>query len=74
MKRNKTSKRKLVSKKPSALTEFERLEIGEYTKEERDRLFGLAIGNMVMDGLISPKEYREYLSNIRKWLAEELDS
>lgn len=71
---NKTSKRKRGRKNRSGLSKFERLELSEYTKDEREQMFRDAIAELGVLGAISPSEFKEYLSNIGKWLAEELDN
>ena len=46
----------------------------EYTHDELLTLFLLAAEMMASDGIISPTEYKTYIANMSKWLAEELDN
>lgn len=71
---SKTSKGKRVRKKIRGLSVYDRLELSEYTKDEREQMFRDAIAELGVLGAISPSEFKEYLTNIGKWLAEELDN
>lgn len=65
--------KKNISKKLKKLTDYEFLEISEYTQEERVELFTRAIHEMVAKGLLTPAEAKDYLKNINKWLLELLE-
>jgi hypothetical protein len=59
-------------KRERSLSDYEYLELKEYTPKELGELFTAAIYNMAADGILTPKDAKEYLSNIHKWLQEEL--
>jgi hypothetical protein len=56
------------------LTDYEFLELSEYTHEERLELCVWAIEDMSSKGLIDPSTAKHWLENIDKWLREEFDN
>lgn len=71
----KPSKRKRadVSSRNVKLSPQDYLDLLELTQTERAELFKAAIEDMASKGILAPKEAKEYLTNVEKWLLELLE-
>lgn len=63
-----------VKKDRKKLNDYEFLELKEYEKDELLEMFVMAICEMSDRGVLSPRDTKEYLANIQKWLIEELEN
>ncbi len=67
-------RKKLKNAKPRELSAFDYLELKEYDQNELLDLFNSAIYDMAKKGILNPVQTKEYISNIQKWLIEELET
>lgn len=67
-------KRKPRKKRNVKLNAFEFLEMSEYTKEELNELFEMAIWDMCSKQILSPEEAKDYMKNYKQWLKELLET
>lgn len=49
-------------------------ELREYTHGELMMMFARALEEMSVKGILSPKEQKEFLENLKTWLLEEMEN